>query len=301
MFKKIKDSVVRSNWYEELPRPEYRKLEKIQTGDDWFEVYKLPGDVFALYEPGHFQEVISFLICGSKSSLLFDTGMGIGNILKVVEKLTPHEVSVVNSHFHFDHIGDNYRFSRIHLFNEKNALLRLRKGYSHEELQVHLSDGMFAKTAPGFNPENYAIPPVEPLLLSEGDVFDLGNRTLQVIHTPGHTPDSIMLLDRKHRLLFTGDTFYPAALYAHFADDFYGCSNPRTYFSTLTGLIKLIPELAYLCCSHNLPLVDPAYLGYTAEAFRLIHENRAVYQLDSQGLRRYDFHGFSIITRNPPE
>ncbi len=53
------------------------KQEIIDLGDKWFDVIKLPGDVYALVENGHIQNVSSFLIIGSKNALLFDTGMGI--------------------------------------------------------------------------------------------------------------------------------------------------------------------------------------------------------------------------------
>ena len=53
----------------------------------------------------------------------------------------------------------------------------------------------------------------------EGTVFDLGGWKLRVIDTPGHSPDSIMLAEDNRKLLFTGDTFYPAALYVALASE----------------------------------------------------------------------------------
>ena len=54
---------------------------------------------------------------------------------------------------------------------------------------------------------------VEPILtdrlLEDGDT--IGN-TLQVIHTPGHTPDHISLYDKKHRILIGGDIFFNSVL-----------------------------------------------------------------------------------------
>lgn len=55
---------------------------------DWFEVYRIQPDLYAIYEPGHFQEVISYLITGREKALLVDTGLGMGNIRQVVEQLT---------------------------------------------------------------------------------------------------------------------------------------------------------------------------------------------------------------------
>ena len=42
--------------------------------------------------------------------------------------------------------------------------------------------------------------------IKEGDVIDLGDRPLEIIDIPGHTPGSIAILDRKNRILVSGDT-----------------------------------------------------------------------------------------------
>jgi len=61
---------------------------------------------------------------------------------------------------------------------------------------------------PGFDAKAYSTRPFQIThWLHDGDKIDLGGRTLQVIGTPGHTPDAIALLDQKNGLLFTGDTF----------------------------------------------------------------------------------------------
>ncbi|RKX82236.1 MAG: hypothetical protein DRP70_16695 [Spirochaetes bacterium] len=52
------------------------KQEIIDSGNEWFDVIKLPGNVYAIVEEGHIQNVRSFLIIGSKNILLFDTGIG---------------------------------------------------------------------------------------------------------------------------------------------------------------------------------------------------------------------------------
>ena len=49
--------------------------------------------------------------------------------------------------------------------------------------------------------------------LDEGDVIDLGNRTFQIFHLPGHSPDSIALYEKKSEILFSGDAIYDGDLY----------------------------------------------------------------------------------------
>ena len=65
------------------------------------------------------------------------------------------------------------------------------------------------------SPEEYAIKPCNYVPIENGHQFDLGGRVLTAFNTPGHSPDSIMLADDANKLLFTGDTVYPATLYAH--------------------------------------------------------------------------------------
>ncbi|MCP4301237.1 MAG: amidohydrolase family protein, partial [Gammaproteobacteria bacterium] len=90
-----------------LPRSAYADYQKHETSNDWFEVYEVEPNIWAIYEPFQWQEVISYLIVGSESSVLFDTGTGIGDIRSIVDHLTDNPFRVLNSHSHFVHIGGN--------------------------------------------------------------------------------------------------------------------------------------------------------------------------------------------------
>ena len=81
-------SAQKPEWCRDLPRPVYRTLQRVNVSDAWFQVYKMRPGVFAIYEPHQSEEIISYLVLGSKKALLFDTGMGISNIKAVVERLT---------------------------------------------------------------------------------------------------------------------------------------------------------------------------------------------------------------------
>lgn len=293
-------------WTKALPRPYYSTYEKAAVEDDWFDVYRLPHEVYAITEPRHFQEVTSFLILGSQSALLFDTGMGIGNIKKVVTALHPGNVVVINSHFHFDHIADNHRFDRVFLFNEPHAVSQLQKGCTPAELAYNVQPAMFWGNPPnGFDPAAYAIPPVTPQVVEDGHLFDLGNRTLQVIHTPGHTRDCIMLLDTGNRILFTGDSLYKGALYLHFQSPMYGYSDLAAYTNSMKKAARLAASLKFLYCSHNDPVVNPSMLHALVQALEQIQspdslDGRAdaglhAYEEAEDHLVRYPFSDFSII------
>ena len=51
-------------------------------------------------------------------------------------------------------------------------------------------------------------PPPPTELLADGDVVELGDRSLRVIHTPGHAPDHICLVDERAGILFAQDQAY---------------------------------------------------------------------------------------------
>src|SRR6266571_5685433 len=78
---------------------------------------------------------------------------------------------------------------------------------------------MIRQLPTGFDPADYRLVPTVPTrLLEDGDVLDLGDRKLRVLHTPGHSPDCICLLDESNGLLFGGDTINTGPIYAHLAN-----------------------------------------------------------------------------------
>jgi Zn-dependent hydrolases, including glyoxylases len=205
----------------------------------WFEVAKMEAGVYLVSEPGH---VNSWLIEGSKSAVLFDTGLGVANIRKVAEAITPHELLVVNSHYHFDHTGGNRFFDEFAIHRLGGDLVskpsppELAEGYmaytkrlleawgpyrEADDLYFHMltAERMIREFPGGFDPDRYEVVPSIPTrLLDEGDVLDLGDRKLQVLHTPGHSADCICLFDEANGLLFGGDTINTGPIYAQMED-----------------------------------------------------------------------------------
>ena len=71
-------------------------------------------------------------------------------------------------------------------------------------------------------------------MIEEGDVLDLGNRVLQVLHTPGHSPGGISLWEAATGTLFSGDIVYDGPL----IEDAYH-SNLDDYATSLQRLRQL--------------------------------------------------------------
>ena len=207
--------------------------------DSWFVTRKLSDRTWLVSEPPH---VNSYLLCGDTRAVLFDTGMGIADIAAVVRDLTDLDILVVNSHYHFDHSGGNASFPDIAI-HEAGAeglaagvpgeWLSLYTEFTHDMLDKFaiykeiddryfhlLTADLFPRQLPaGFVPGSWTIPATVPTqLLTDGDVLDLGGRTLRVVHTPGHTPDCICLLDEQTGELFAGDTLTTGPHYAHMPD-----------------------------------------------------------------------------------
>jgi len=285
---------LRPEWCRTLPRPAYKHLERVPIADSWFEVYRVRPGVFALYEPHQYEEVISYLVLGSKRALLFDTGLGIGDIREVVRQLTQLPVTVLNSHTHFDHIGGNSQFNEI-LGADTPYTGANSRGASHEELKEILAPGRLCGSLPrNFNRDSYVIPPFHiSRFVKDGETIDLGARKLEVLQTPGHTPDSLSLLDRKNKLLFTGDTFYAGPIFLYVPE-----SDVTAYGRSIERLAKLVPELELVLPGHNTPAEKPEMLTHLVQAFHQIESGKAKF-VNDEGRREYKFEGFSIVMAAP--
>jgi glyoxylase-like metal-dependent hydrolase (beta-lactamase superfamily II) len=281
-------------WWKELPRRSWSRFRPVEQSQAWFEVYQVRPGVYAIYEPGQWEEVISYLITGSKQAILFDTGLGIGDMKKLVSELTPLETNVINSHTHYDHVGGDYQFQKIYgidtEFSRKNST-----GKPHEEMKGVVSEGAIWKPTPaGFSKERYAVRPFQITgTIKSGEIFDLGDRRLEIIFTPGHSPDSLCLIDRKNRLLFTGDTFYPAPLYAHLPG-----SDLDQYVQTARLLDGLSKDVDYLLPGHNETLLASDYLSKMYKGFLSIQPGTSPF-IQTADNREYRFDGFSILVKQP--
>ena len=117
-----------------------RYLQRIIM-EDWFTVENITDDTFAISEYGHWEETHCYLLCGSQRAVLIDTGLGIANIRKVVDKLTNLPVTAVSTHVHWDHIGGHRYFQHIAVHKEERKWLA-------EEFPMPLQTVNFPKSFP---------------------------------------------------------------------------------------------------------------------------------------------------------
>jgi glyoxylase-like metal-dependent hydrolase (beta-lactamase superfamily II) len=239
---------------------------------DWFEVKEIEEQVWAIQEPHHFEEMVSYLLAGDAQAVLIDTGMGIANIKNAVEDLTQLPVLVVNTHSHYDHVGDNHRFVKIAIHRAEAR--KLERGIEPQNLADMVKPETFKGPPPqGFDPETYRIPPSRATLqLKDGDLISLGNRNLEVIHTPGHSPGSICLWDKERGLLFTGDTVYDGPIYAHLPTSDFG-----VYTDSLNRLCSLVPQARLVLSAHGPTPLDPMFILRIAQSFQKIAQGGVEY------------------------
>ncbi len=277
-------------WCRALPRPEYKSLERVLPGESWFEVYKVAPGTFAIYEPHQAEEVISYLIVGSKQALLFDTGMGIGDIRKITTKLTSRPVVVLNSHTHNDHVGGNWQFTFV--YGMDTNFTRTNAKGSREDAQSEIAPDQLCGDLPkAFNPKTYATKPWKiSHAIHDGFKVNLGGRTLEVVSTPGHTPDAICLLDRANGLLFTGDTYYPGPIWLYRPE-----TDLDAYANSLKRLAALSPELKLVLGAHNVPGANPDVLPKLVEAIQAVRAGQGAVKPAGEGKAIHTFNGFTFL------
>jgi len=257
------------DWCKALPRPEYKTLQRVLPNETWFEVYKVAPATFAIYEPHQSEETISYLIVGTKQAVLFDTGMGIGDLRKVVRQLTSRPVVVLNSHSHNDHVGDNWEFPFV--FGMDTEFTRNNAKGSIEAAQSEIAPSEICGDLPAkFDPKTYRTKPWHiSIAIHDGFKVNLGGRTVEVIATPGHTPDAICLFDSANGLLFTGDTYYPAPIWLFRPE-----TDLDAYGASIKKLAALAPEVKMVLGAHNVPVASASVLPELVTAFEAVRAGK---------------------------
>ncbi len=137
-----------------------------------YKTVRLYDNTWAIEDGG----VRIFVIRGSEKALVVDTGFGDIDVIGAVRSLTDLPLELLNTHADRDHVGGNAPFESFYMHPAEAA-------------------SYYADPARGGE--------IRPVW--EGSVIDLGDRPLEVLHVPGHTPGSVTLLDPAQRCLIGGD------------------------------------------------------------------------------------------------
>ena len=288
------------------------------AAETWFRVAPVEPGVWLVGEPGH---VNSWLIRGEERTILLDTGMGLADVSAAVATVCPEEPLVVNSHVHFDHVGGNELFAETAMHElgpewiEAGCEPGQLRAYpdlipameaAYERLLAADREGFFLIgpdeemrpwPAAGIAAHGWRIEPPPPTrLLREGDELDLGGRVLRALHTPGHAPDHVCLLDEREGVLWAQDQAYygPHLVYEPGADlgDF--VASTRRLAEELSGSLRAVYT------AHCLrPTVPPAFLRELADAAEAVAGDEATLTpaegFFGEPVRSADFGHFSIM------
>ncbi len=160
-----------------------------------YKIEEIADNTFRFDENG---KANCYLVVGSEKALLIDGCWGIGDLKGTIRTLTDKPIIAAATHRHPDHtcglrqLGDYYVSEKDNiLFNRilENRLFGMAMVMAvKQKIQSYHNKKMG-----------------KPLPLHDRDIFDIGNRCIEVQEIPGHTAGSVMFIDHTQKLLFTGD------------------------------------------------------------------------------------------------
>ena len=228
----------------------------LEVAEQWFATEDVGEGVTRVTEP-HLSGLVSanlWWIRGQRHDVLVDTGLGVASLRQHLPEILDHDTLAVISHGHLDHTGGAHELERVAVHAlEADAMASPPPASLHPRTELDLlglavPDGedlpeslLTALPEPGYDPAAYAVRPATVTrALADGDVIDLGDRRLRVVHLPGHTPGSIALLDEDLRWLYTGDVVYDGTLF----DEMFGADIP-SYVASMRRLLDLDVDLVH--------------------------------------------------------
>ena len=216
----------------------------VHVAASWYECHKLAAGIWRIREPHvhSFARCNIWLVHGTERNLVIDSGTGLLPLRSILPGIDDRPVVAVATHIHFDHVGALHEFSdrRAH-DSELQAFATMPDDVTLAHLFRDLNEPVTQLPNTGWTPDRYGLRPA-PIgtTLADGDRIDLGNRSLSVMHVPGHSRDSIALFEERTGILFSGDALYDGELI-----DTFPSSNLDRYRTTMFSLKALEISLGH--------------------------------------------------------
>ncbi|MDD5044771.1 MAG: MBL fold metallo-hydrolase [Candidatus Omnitrophica bacterium] len=134
----------------------------------------------------------------TRCAVIIDPGADVKKINAVLEELNLKPEIVINTHGHFDHIGADGEFGVPVYIHKKDASCL---SDSNKNFSAWMGHPLKVKAQ-------------EIKFLEDNEDISVGEISLQVLHTPGHTPGGISLALKGHepKVIFTGDTLFRGSI-----------------------------------------------------------------------------------------
>lgn len=265
---------------------------------NWLRITSARSGVYAIEEPGH---VVFYLVNGRSHTALIDTGMGFTSLRHELRSLLRPNVMVLNTHWHYDHVGGNHEFDHIGISTSEANLIGLELPNSLLQticLQPAVADG--TPLPDSLDHASYHIPATRPsFTIAEGDIIDLGGRTLEAIATPGHSRGSLSFFDSHTGDLFIGDLVYRSDIYWQFAE-----SDLDEAIGSLQKLLARQSDFRRLWPCHGPYPLPPSFLQTALDAAQTVRDGAppdAIIPAFGDRCRVHQFVGFQIWTKLPGE
>jgi glyoxylase-like metal-dependent hydrolase (beta-lactamase superfamily II) len=228
----------------------------MNAAEDWYDVTRLTDRSYRITEADRYG---AFLIEGTERSVLVDAGIGVGDLPELVSGLVETPITLALTHTHWDHIGaaagfEDVRVSPAELPSDgRIALDSLTDEFLERPAQfVDRWLGAGNHFPDGFDPDGYTIEPADATELPADGTIDLGDRALEVVPLPGHSPGQVGLLDPATETLYGGDVVhFDRGLYVHFED-----CDIDAYVDSLRRVrtLREAGSFGTLATSHNEPI-----------------------------------------------
>ncbi|MCP4328498.1 MAG: MBL fold metallo-hydrolase [Alphaproteobacteria bacterium] len=225
----------------------------LQLADRWFERRRIDDDITLLWEP--FVDPLGrcniWHVRGRERDLLVDSGMGIASLRDAAADLFEGSLVAVATHSHFDHVGSMHEFPDRVIHRLEADLLAapgddrsLKVADIDKDFRDYLAEVGYpldsewlitALPTADYDPAAWTTPPAPATrTVDDGDVVDLGDRSFEVLHLPGHSPGSMGLWEAATGTLFSGDAVYDGPLLDRLPE-----SDIAAYMTTMHRLREL--------------------------------------------------------------
>lgn len=218
-------------------------------------IKKMTESVYLFDDSG---EATGYLVIGEEKACFIDTMVANFNYHDAIREITDKPILVVNTHGHPDHIYGNIFFD---------------KAFLHP---ADFEEAAFFAAEPEFVAEcekrGAHMPPFEEI--KEGDLIDLGGKTLKVYDLPGHTAGGILLLCPEDRILYTGDS-----INHHLWMQLSNCSTITEYIKALERVMFLENEADRILHGHARDFDDISLMRELLDGLKTLVEGKTEHDL----------------------